>query len=170
MLKTVITLCCLAVAGSLFTQSEKSYMLAGGNPPDEDQMMKDVAAFLEINEHYNIASYDGTAARVRPVKFTCVLNNKVVLATSNKKEMFLQMDENPNVEFTRVAKDKSAYIRFLGKAVECKDKTLIDAFLAVHGWPKKKFKENMVIFFIEPEMAGIFSMKGKPAKTKVFKK
>lgn len=169
MLKRVVIGLCLAVAGTVVAQSEKSYLVSGENVA-EDPFMKDVAAFLETNEHYNIASYDGTAARVRPVKFVCVLNNKVALATSNKKEMYLQMKEHPGVEFSRTAKDGSAYIRYLGKAVECEDQKLIDALLAKHDWPKKKFKENMAIFLIEPEMAGIFSMKGQPAKTKIFNK
>jgi len=170
MLKTVIAIGCLAFAGSVFAQSEKSYLLVGDNPGSEDPMMKEVAAFLETNEHFNIASWDGTSARVRPVKFSCVLNNTVILATSSKKEMYLQMKENPHVEFTRVANDKSAYIRYLGTAVECSDPGIKAAYLAVHDWPQKKFKENMVLFMIEPEMAGIFSMKGKPANTKIFKK
>jgi len=170
MLKAVVALFCLAMAGQLLAQSEKSYLLVGDNPGAEDQMMKDVAAFLETNEHYYIASWDGSAARVRPVKFCCVLNNALVLATSNQKEMYQQMKEFPNVELSRVANDKSAYIRFLGKAVECKDPKIEAAFLAVHDWPKKNFKDKMALFMIEPEMAGIFSMKGQPAKTKTYKK
>ncbi len=170
MLRAVVAGVCLAVAGGALAQSEKSYLLVGENPGAEDPMMKEVAAFLEVNEHFDIASWDGSAARVRPVKFSCVLNNTVVVATSSKKEMYLQMKEFPRVEFTRFANDKSAYIRVLGKAVECSDPALIAAYLAVHEWPKKNFKENMALFLIEPEMAGIFSMKGEAAKTKIFNK
>ncbi len=170
MLKTVVAIWCLAVAGSIFAEGTNSYLMIGANPPVEDQMMREIATFLEVNEYFDIASYDGTAARVRPVKFTCVMNNKVVVVTTAKRGLFRQMRDNPNVEFTRFANDKSAYIRYLGKAVECQDKALIEAFLAVHSWPREKFKEDLALFFIEPEMAGIFSMQGKPAKTKVFKK
>ncbi|MDD2600568.1 MAG: hypothetical protein PHO37_15305 [Kiritimatiellae bacterium] len=169
MLKVVVTLFCLTGVGQIWAQSEKSYLWAGDKPGAEDPMMKAVAAFLEANEHYNLASWDGSAARVRPIKFCCVMNNALVLATSNKKEMYRQMKEFPKVELSRVANDKSAYIRYLGKAVECKDPVLEAAVLAVHPWPRANFKEDMALFMIEPEMAGIFSMKGEPAKTKNFK-
>ncbi len=169
MVTKIVAALCLAVAGMVQAQSPNSYVLTDAGAA-EDPFMKEVAAYLETNEYFDIASYDGTAARVRPVKFTCVFNNAVVVVTSNKKEMYLQMKEHPLVEFTRTAKDSSAYIRYLGKAVECVDQKLLDAFHAKHDWPKKKFKEELAVFLIEPEMAGIFSMKGESPRTKIFNK
>ena len=167
MFKIVFLLLSLSFAVSVTAQSEKSYLLVEDSSA-ADAFMKEIALFLESNEYFDIATYDGAAARVRPVKFVCVLDNKIAMVTSSKKEMYEQMKRYPQIELTRTANDRSAYMRYLGTVSECKNQKVIDALLAQHPWPKDKFKDTLVVLLIEPKMAGIFSMKGKPAKTKTF--
>ena len=90
--------------------------------------------------------------------------------TSKKKEMHAQLLANPSVELSRTAEDKSAYIRYKGKAVLCADADVKAKFVELQASMAKKFGDDMALFFVEPEMVGIFPMKGGQPKTKVFTK
>lgn len=150
--------------------SLKSYVWVKDGVDKQDVFMQDVAAFLEKAGHFYLATYDGEAARVRPIKYTLVMDNKILLATSSKKEMYDQLIKHPKVELSRTADDKSAFLRYKGTAVESKDADVKAKFLEQQPSFEKKFGENLALFFVEPEMIGIFPMKGGQAKTKIFTK
>ena len=117
-----------------------------------------------------LATCDGQSPRVRPVRYTTIMDNKLAVATSTKKELSQQIEKNPNVEVSSSAADGSAFVRFKGKAVACKDADVKAKFLAGHPKFQKMFGENLVVYLIEPEMVGIFPLKGGQAKTKTYVK
>jgi uncharacterized pyridoxamine 5'-phosphate oxidase family protein len=151
-------------------QTAKSYVLVKEAADRQDSFMQEAAAFLEKAGYFYLATVDGDGARVRPIKYTFIMDNKVLFVTSSKKEVYAQLLKNPKVELSRTAEDKSAYFRYKGKAVLCTDADIKAKLLEAHPNFNKSFGENIALFFVEPEMAGLFPMKGGQPKTKVFTK
>ena len=148
----------------------KSYVWAKEGADKSDLFMQEVAAFFEKNDYFDLATVEGDGARVRPIRYTLIVDNKLVFATSAKKEMVGQLAKNPNVELARTAKDDSAFIRYKGKAVLCADADVKARFAELQPAMAKKFGADLALFFVEPEMIGIFPMKGGQPKTKIFTK
>ena len=161
-----VAVACVALAG--MSEEIKSYVLVKESADKQDAFLQEVAGFLEKAGHFYLATCEQDGARVRPIKYTFVMDNKLVLVTSSKKEMFAQLQKNPKVEVARTAVDGSAYLRYKGTAELCKDEAVKAKIIEAYPFFEKNFKENLVVFAITPEMAGIFPMKGGQAKTKVF--
>ena len=151
-------------------QECKSYVWVKEGAEKQDALLREVAAFLEKAGYFYLATCEGDGARVRPIKYTLVMDNKLAFVTSAKKEMFQQLLKNPKVELSRTAEDKSAYIRYKGVAVLNKDAAVAEKLLAVHPSFSKNFGADLALFLVEPEMVGIFPMKGGQPKTKTFTK
>lgn len=151
-------------------QTCKSYLLVKAPADKLDGLMQEVAAFLEKAGYFYLATVEGDGARVRPIKYTFIIDNKLLFVTSSKKEMHAQLLKNPNVELSRTAEDKSAYLRYKGKAVPCADADIKAKLLEAHPSFNKSFGENIALFFVEPELVGLFPMKGGQPKTKTFAK
>ena len=152
------------------TQDVKSYVQVKDGADKQDVFMQDVAAFLEKAGHFYLATCEGDGARVRPLKYTLVVDNKLIFVTSSKKEMYGQLIKSPKIEISRTAPDGSAYLRYKGLAVLCMDEDVKAKVLEAFPFFGKNFKEALAIFYVEPEMVGIFPMKGGQAKTKIFTK
>ncbi len=71
--------------------------------------------FLHKAGTFYHASVDGTEARVRPINSVISYNGKVYFETSNRKEMYHQMLQNPSFAISGMADGK--WIRITGKAV-----------------------------------------------------
>ncbi len=151
-------------------QALKSYVWVKESAVKSDLFMQEVAAFFEKNDYFDLATVEGQGARVRPIRYTLIADNKLLFVTSKKKEMHAQLLANPSVELSRTAEDKSAYIRYKGKAVLCADADVKAKFVELQASMAKKFGDDMALFFVEPEMVGIFPMKGGQPKTKTFTK
>jgi len=151
-------------------QAAKSYILVKEAKEKSDPFMNEAAAFLEKNNVVYLATYDGQSPRVRPVRYTVIMDNKLVVATSLKKELSQQIAKNPNVELSSSTADGSVFLRYKGKAVVCNDADITAKFLADHQKFQKMYGADLVIYLIEPEMAGIFPLKGGQPKTKTFVK
>lgn len=155
----------LAVVGG----EAKSYVLLKEGADKKDAFLQDVAAFMEKAGHFYLATVgDDGGARVRPVKYTLIIDNKLVFATSNTKELFAQVNKNPKVELSKTATDGSAFMRYKGTAKLTADEAVKTCFLNAFPMFKDMYKDGLVFFLIEPEMAGIFPMKkgGKPVTKK----
>ena len=145
-----------------------SYLLVNAGEDARDIFLKEVAAFLAANEHFYLATRESDGARVRPLKATVIIDNKLMFVTSDQKGLFAQLEKYPEVEIARTAIDGSAYLRYKGRAVVEKDAKVKAKLLELYPFFKKKFGEHLAVVAIEPEMVGIFPMKGGQAKTKVF--
>ena len=146
----------------------QSYVLVKESADKQDAFLQEVAGFLEKAGHFYLATCEQDGARVRPIKYTFVMDNKLVFVTSSQKGMYAQLLKNPKVEISRTAVDGSAYLRYKGTAELCKDEAVKAKIIEAYPFFEKNFKENLAVFAIAPEMAGIFPMKGGQAKTKVF--
>jgi uncharacterized pyridoxamine 5'-phosphate oxidase family protein len=147
----------------------KSYVLLKDGADKQDAFLQDVATFLEKAGHFYLATVDEDGgARVRPIKYTLIIDNKLIFATSNTKELFKHIEKNPKVEISNTLPDGSAYLRYKGTAKLTTDEAVKAHFLSAFPKFKDMYKEGLAFFFIEPEMAGIFPMKGGKPKTKQF--
>jgi len=161
-----MAMACVALAG--LSDEIKSYVLVKESADKQDAFLQEVAGFLEKAGHFYLATCEQDGARVRPIKYTFLIDNKLVLATSSKKEMFTQLQKNPKVEVARTANDGSAYLRYKGVAELCQDEAVRTKVVEAYPFFEKTYKEHLVFFTIAPEMVGIFPMKGGQPKTKVF--
>jgi uncharacterized pyridoxamine 5'-phosphate oxidase family protein len=159
-----------AVKPAAAAQAGASYVWVKESADKQDALLQEAAAFLEKEGHFYLASVEGDAARVRPLKYVMIVDNKVLFVTSSKKEMYPQLLLNPKVELSRTAADGSAYLRYKGKAVLCSDAAVKAKLLELQPTFGKKFGEDQALFLVEPEMVGIFPMKGGQAKTKSYGK
>jgi uncharacterized pyridoxamine 5'-phosphate oxidase family protein len=114
-----------------------------------------------------LATVDADRPCVRPVRFACLIDNKLAIATALKKSMSTQMMVNSAVELSTVAGDGKVYIRFSGKATLCKDETIIAKFAEEHPGMKNKFGKEFALYLVTPENVGLWG--GKEPKTKQFK-
>lgn len=78
--------------------------------------MNEIIDFLNANRNGAFATIDNGRPRVRPWGFMMVEDRKFYFCTSNKKDVYKQMQLNPNVEFTATSEDMVT-VRLSGKAI-----------------------------------------------------
>lgn len=79
-------------------------------------IMKEVAAFLQHCKPFYLATMDGDKSQVRPFGALCEFEDKLYLITTNKKAVYRQMKQNPNVAICGMYEDK--WIRISGQVEE----------------------------------------------------
>lgn len=77
--------------------------------------MKEVQEFLKSCGVYYIATIDGDKPRVRPFGIAEIYDNHLYIQTGKKKDVFKQIEANPNVELSGMKDGK--WIRVSGKLV-----------------------------------------------------
>jgi uncharacterized pyridoxamine 5'-phosphate oxidase family protein len=145
---------------------DDEYVLVKESADKQDAFLQEVRFFWRRPGHLSRDLRAGRRARP-PDQVHLVMDNKLVFVTSSKRECTTNL-KNPKVEISRTAIDGSAYLRYKGTAELCKDEAVKAKIVEAYPFFEKNFKENLVVFAITPEMAGIFPMKGGQAKTKVF--
>ena len=70
------------------------------------EKIKEVLQFLEDSKVFYVSTVDGNKPRVRPFSGIHEFEGKLYMPTSNKKKVFAQMMENPNVEICGMAYGK----------------------------------------------------------------
>lgn len=168
-MKKIIALAVLLPVLAGMGEDVKSYVLLKEGADKQDAFLQDVAAFLDKAGHFFLATVgeDG-GARVRPIKYTLIIDNKLIFATSETKELFAQIQKNPKVEISSTAPDVSAFLRYKGTAKQTADEAVRARFLEAFPKFKEMYKDRLAFFFVEPEMAGLFPMKGGKPTTKQF--
>ena len=151
-----------------FAQDKKvgqNYLLV--KEQTKDAFLEEMASFMATTNILYLATVDAERPCVRPIRFSCLIDNKLAIATSLKKTMSTQMMVNSAVELTTVAGDGKTYIRFAGKASLCKDEAIIAKFAEEHAGMKNKFGKEFALYLVTPENVGLWG--GKEPKTKQFK-
>jgi uncharacterized pyridoxamine 5'-phosphate oxidase family protein len=143
----------------------QSYLLV--KEQTKDAFLEEMASFMATNNILYLATVDAERPCVRPIRFSCLIDNKLAIATSLKKSMSTQMMVNSSVELSTVAGDGKVYIRFAGKATLCKDDAVIAKFAEEHPGMKNKFGKEFALYLVTPENVGLWG--GKEPKTKQFK-
>jgi len=78
--------------------------------------MSEAVKFLSEAGTFYLATIDGTIPKIRPFGIAVDYDEKIYFFTSNKKDVYKQLIENPAFEISATASDGN-WIRIKGKAV-----------------------------------------------------
>ena len=99
-----------------------------------------VEKFLTEAKVFYLATIDGDKPRCRPLGFHKLLNDTVYFGVGEFKEVYKQLEKNPNCEL--VALKEGEWIRINGKAVFEKDYVLSEKLLEENKSLKDMYKKN----------------------------
>ncbi|MGM9569190.1 MAG: pyridoxamine 5'-phosphate oxidase family protein [Phascolarctobacterium sp.] len=127
--------------------------------------MQKVVEFLQQNpvQYLATVSRDGKA-KCRPFMFSCAYEGKLWFCTNNQKEVYKDMQANPNVELC-VSSPQYAWLRLHGKAVfednmDVKETCLQNPI--VRGQYKTADNPIFVVFYLEEAHGIIADFSGNP--------
>ena len=111
--------------------------------------MKEVQEFLKKCGVYYLATIDGDKPRVRPFGTAEIFENHLYIQTGKNKDVFKQIDKNPNVEISGFVDGK--WIRVEGKLVlddriEAK-KDMLDKNPDLRGMYNENDDNTAVLYF-----------------------
>jgi len=130
--------------------------------------LKEVLKFLEDSKVFYVATIDGSKPRVRPFSGIHEFEGKLYMPTNNKKKVFAQMMENPNIEISGMAHGK--WIRIEGEiTVDSRyeaRKSMLDhygeALTKMYSLDDGKFE----VVYLKNAVATIYSFTEKPVVLK----
>lgn len=130
--------------------------------------MNEVIKFLRENptQYFATVGLDGKA-KVRPFQFMIEEDNKLFFSTSNQKEVFSEIKNNPSVEFC-ISNEKFEWIRLRGDVVfsndlEIKNK-VIESSPLVKSIYKTADNQSFEIFYLNNAKAVIADFSGNPPR------
>ena len=119
-----------------------------------------VYKFLGETKVFYLSTIDGDRPRCRPLGLKSFRNDKVYFGVGQFKEVYKQLEKNPNCEL--VALNGGEWIRINGKAVFEKDFVLSEKILDENKHLKDMYEKNnwkLMIFHIEGTVEIIQMMK-----------
>ena len=139
--------------------------------------MKAMLVQQEIHDYLNecglfyFATIDGEAPVVRPLGFSMVQNDQLYFGVGTFKNVYAQLNANPNVYVCATKPDGNGWIRVSGKAVCDANPALVDACFEILGDLKTLYDENgweMGIFHLEDASATWVDGPMTPVRTETF--
>jgi uncharacterized pyridoxamine 5'-phosphate oxidase family protein len=96
--------------------------------------------FLKANPVFHLATVDGAKARVRPFGFTMKRNNALYLCTNKTKDVYKQLEKNPDIEISGMGADNT-WLRIRGRIAfddsrEAKVQAFEEAPMLLRIYPK----------------------------------
>lgn len=124
--------------------------------------LEQVNNFLAQAGTFYLTTTDGDKPKCRPVGFHMVKDDKLYFGVGNFKEVYKQMQKNPNVEFcATVGKE---FLRYYGKAVFETDYSIAEKVLTNAPSLQKVYNEQtgykLGIFHLEHATAEFRTMSG----------
>lgn len=132
--------------------------------------MSEVVKFISEAGTFYIATIDGNEPKVRPFGLVIEHEGRIYFCTSNQKNIYKQLQVNPNFEVSTTAKD-IRWIRLKGKAVF--ENNLAVKAKAFEIMPHLKdiynSKDNPIfeVFYVSEGEATIYSFNGETQTFKV---
>ena len=125
--------------------------------------MKEVQEFVKSCGVYYLATVDGDKPRVRPFGTAEIFDNHLYIQTGKKKDVYKQIEKNPNVELSAFKDGK--WIRVEGKLipddrVEAK-KDMLDKNPTLRGMYDEN-DDNTIVLYFESGKATISSFTEAP--------
>jgi len=122
--------------------------------------------FLKANPVFHLATVEGGAARVRPFGFSMVFSNKLYICTNKTKDVFKQMQKNPEVEISDMGPD-GTWLRIRGKVAaddshEVKAQAFKESASLLQIYPKGAEDETFVTLYFTEAVATLYSFTGAP--------
>ena len=128
--------------------------------------------FLKANPVFHLATVDGDAARVRPFGFAMVYNDKLYICTNKTKDVFKQVQKNPEVEISDMGPD-GTWLRIRGKVAAddsrgAKEQAFKEAPMLLQIYPKGADDETYVTLYFTEAVATLYSFTGAPRTMPLF--
>ena len=123
--------------------------------------MSKTVDFLHEAEVFYHATVDGAQAQVRPINSVMVYDGKIYFETSNKKAMYRQMLENPNIAVCGMA--GSRWLRLPAKVVmDESDEVKRAIFEAIPALKEVYSYEELVPYYITDMNSVVYSFGTEP--------
>ncbi|MCL1816973.1 MAG: pyridoxamine 5'-phosphate oxidase family protein [Clostridiales bacterium] len=128
--------------------------------------MEEVLEFLKNNMPFYVATIDGKQARVRPFGAVTAIDGKLYFVTSNKKEVYKQLQTDPQIEICTTDPEKK-WLRVEASAVfdmnrEAKIKMLENVPTLQSKYAVDDGK--MEVFYLKDATAVFSSFTGEPKR------
>lgn len=124
--------------------------------------MSDIAKIDDIltkAEEFYLATVDGDRPKVRPLGFHLLYEDKIYFGVGTFKEVYKQMQANPNVEIA--AWDGEHFLRYYGTADLSKNDEVVEKAFELMPEIAEAYKANgweMGVFFLNDATAEIRNM------------
>ena len=121
--------------------------------------MSDIAKIDEIitkAEEFYLATVDGDKPKVRPLGFHLLYEDKIYFGVGTFKEVYKQMQANPNVEIA--AWDGEHFLRYYGTADLTENEAVVEKAFELMPDIKEVYEANgwkMGVFFLNDATAEI---------------
>lgn len=112
--------------------------------------LEKVYELLDESKVFYIVSVDGDKPKARPISFKMIYDNKIWFGVGTFKDVYKQLQANPNVEI--VCNTQSKWMRYDGKAKFVEDIDIENKCLDLLGNIGKMYRDNnyrMGMFYIE---------------------
>lgn len=113
--------------------------------------LEKVNDFLTESKVFYIITVDGNKPKARPISFKMVEDNKLFFGVGTFKDVYKQLQENPNIEIV-ATKENGTWLRYDGKAKFVEDEALENKCIDMLGPIGKMYRDNnwrMGMFYIE---------------------
>lgn len=128
--------------------------------------MQTAYEFLKESRVFFVATVSQDRPRVRPFGFVMKRNGRLYFCTNKRKEVYINLIENPEIEICAVSKDYKKWLRIRGQvrfdeSKEAKSQVFEEAPHLLNIYPRGKDDETFLTFFLENSTAKIFSVAGE---------
>lgn len=131
-------------------------------------MNQEVVQFINENPNLFFATVENNLPKVRPFQFMFADGEKIYFCTGNHKEVFKQLEINPNIELSTIS-PKLEWLRLNGKVKFINDLYIKNKMIVSSPLVKSIYKTadnpTFEAFYIENWKAVIADFSGKPPKT-----
>lgn len=130
--------------------------------------MNTITDFLKNNSAGFLATVDNGTPKVRPFQFMLEHDGRLWFCTNNTKEVYRQLQAEPNTEFSSASSD-FAWIRVSGEAVFTDDLEIKTKVLDQHDMVKAIYQNaaNPIfeVFYLKNARATLADFSGKPPRS-----
>lgn len=134
--------------------------------------MNSALEFLKASQVFHLATVDGSRARVRPFGFVMKRNGRLYMCTGKAKEVYRQLQENPDIEISAMGADNT-WLRVRGSIAfddsrDAKVQAFEEAPMLLQIYPKGADDENYVTFYFTEAKATRYSFTDAPKELPLF--
>lgn len=126
--------------------------------------MNEILNYLKECNTFYLATTEGGRPHVRPFGAVCEFEGKLYIVTNNKKKVYRQMLENPNIEISGMV--NGTWIRVEGKAIHDTRREARAAMIseneAALGSMYNADDNLMEVLYLEDVTAAIYSFTAEP--------
>ncbi len=127
---------------------------------------------LKANRVFHIATVDGAKARVRPFSFVMKRNNALYFCTNKSKDVYKQLNQNPDIEISSVG-TAGTWLRVRGRIAfdetrEAKAQVFVENPDLLKKYTRGADDELFLTFYFTEAVATQYSFTDQPKTLPLF--